>query len=41
MTEILRWWRDLGKDKRKEIMTERKIKAITYEEIKTIYNENK
>jgi len=39
MTHILKFWRDLGKEKRKEIMTEKGIKAITYEQIKTIYNE--
>lgn len=39
-TIILRWWRDLGKEKRKEIMNEKGIKAITYSEIKTIYNES-
>jgi len=40
-TIILRWWRNLGKEKRKEIMTEKGIKVMTYELIKTIYNENK
>lgn len=39
MTNILRWWRDLSKEKRKEIMGEKGISVMTYELIKTIYGE--
>lgn len=41
MTEILRWWRNKSREERKEIMKDRNIKAITYREIKVIYNETK
>ena len=40
MREILLWWKNLGKEKRKEIMTEKGITVMTYELIKTIYNES-
>lgn len=40
MTEILKYWRDLGKETRKELMQKHSIKKITYEQIKIIYNEN-
>lgn len=41
MTEILRWWRNKSREERKEIMKDRNIKSITYNQIKVIYNETK
>jgi len=41
MPVILRYWRNLSKTQKQEIMSEKGIKEITYEQIKTIYNENK
>ena len=40
MTEILRYWRDLPKSQKREIMSGKGIKSITYDQIKNIYNEN-
>lgn len=40
-SKILRWWRDLPKENKTQIMTELNIKAISYEQIKTIYNEQR
>ena len=41
MTEILRFWRDKTIQYKKEIMKSKNIKAITYEQIKSIYLESK
>lgn len=39
MTEILRYWRDLQPETKKQIMQSRSITAITYHDIKTVYAE--
>jgi hypothetical protein len=40
MREILRYWRDLPKETKQSLMTERKIKAITFSDIIKIYEAN-
>lgn len=37
MTAQLRYWRDLPKEEKKRIMKEKRIKAITFEQITDIY----
>lgn len=39
MPIILRYWRNLSKSQKQEIMSEKGIKSITYEQIKKIYYE--
>lgn len=40
MRPILLWWRNLSKEEKQSLMTERNIKAITYSDIKEIYEGN-
>lgn len=39
MKEILRFWRDKPIDDKKQIMQSKSITAITFEQIKTVYDE--
>ncbi len=39
MRNYLLWWRNLSKESKKELMKTHNIKAITYENIKSIYLE--
>lgn len=39
MRKYLLWWRNLSKEEKQSLMTERNIKAITYSDIKTVYAE--
>jgi len=41
MTEINRYWNKLPKSQKQKIMSEKGIKAITYDQIKKIYNDKK
>lgn len=41
MRNILIYWRNLSKQEKQSIMQSKNIKAITFEQIKVIYNENK
>lgn len=40
MRPILLWWRNLPQSEKQSLMTERNIKAITYSDIKGIYEGN-
>jgi len=40
MRPILYWWNKLPKQEKQSIMKSKNIKAITFEMIKVIYNEN-
>ena len=40
MTKQLKWWRNLTKEQRIEIMKSNNIEAVTFDEIKKLY-ENK
>jgi hypothetical protein len=40
MRKILRYWRDLPKETKQSLMTERIIKAITFSDIVKIYEAN-
>lgn len=40
MRKYLLWWRNLSKEEKESLMTERNIKAITYSDIKEIYKNN-
>lgn len=41
MRQILLWWRNLSKEEKQSLMTERNIEAITFCQIKEIYLERK
>ncbi len=41
MKQILRYWRDLSRQEKQSLMTERNIKSITFDQIEEIYLENK
>ena len=40
MQKQLKWWRDLTKEQRVEIMKSNNIDAVTFEDIKRFYFEN-
>lgn len=40
MRKYLLWWRNLSKEEKQSLMTERNIKAITFGQIKEIYEGN-
>jgi len=37
MNQPLKWWRDLPKDEKKNIMDSNKIKVMTFEKIEQLY----
>jgi len=37
MTQYLKYWRDLTKQKKSDLMAKYQIKVMTYEQIKMIY----